>query len=107
MKPLPQSELHKLIGHTLHTLDRNQPFTIQNLAPGQIKIIVGSTGNSRSIPLAQIEAAWQELVEAGELSRATIRAKFSSFNPAYVAAILAVLPGVTYENKPITLLYKL
>ncbi len=50
-----------------------------------------------------MEAAYQRLMALEELSRSEIRELFSEFNPAYVAAILAALPGVTYSRKPIAL----
>jgi hypothetical protein len=58
-----------------------------------------------TIPRDEIEGAYNELVASGVISRTDIRAHHSNFNPAYVAALLAALPGVTASTKPIQLRY--
>ena len=47
---------------------------------------------------------WNEINKlAGEISRTEIRENFNQFNPAYVVAILAALPGVKHTIRPIRL----
>lgn len=99
-------EISKLKGRELHTLDRSNPFTVKDVTQQKVTLLLSQTGKERSIPLIEIEAAWQELVTKGELSRIQIHSDFSEFNPAYVAALLAELPGVTHQDKPIRLFYK-
>ena len=94
------------VGKELHTLHENNPFTVDEVRERQVKITVGTTENVRNIQRKEIEPAWEYLVEDGSVSRAEIRQQFSSFSPAYVAAILAALPGVTYKTEPIRLFYQ-
>lgn len=97
------TELKKLVGKTLHTLDRQKPFTIDEIKSTSIKIIT-STGNPRSIDFRMIVSAYNHLIKNGELTRIQIRDHYSDFHPAYIAAILANLPNVKWRLKPITLL---
>lgn len=98
-------ELMKLVGQELHTLHENNPFTMDEVRERQVKITVGTTGNRRTIQRKELEPAWEHLVEEGSISRTEIHAQFSDFNPAYVTAIFAVLPGVTHRTKPLRLFY--
>lgn len=98
-------EVAKLIGHPLVTLDKQNPFRILEVTDTLLRILVGRTGQRRTIRRQEIEDASQHLVSQGELSRSEIHAHYSEFNPAYVAAILAALPGVSFATNPIRLSY--
>ncbi|MBC8446827.1 MAG: Eco57I restriction-modification methylase domain-containing protein [Chloroflexi bacterium] len=97
--------IEELVGQELRTLQEDNPFTVDEVRERQVKIMVGTTGNRRTIQRKEIEPAWEHLVEERAISRAEIRRQFSDFNPAYVAAILAALPGVTHSTEPIQLFY--
>lgn len=92
-----------LRGRRFHTLDQNQPFTLQDVADNSLVVLVERTGNSRSIQRADFQEAWQRLAQLGHLSRTEIHRELSKFNPAYVSTLLAQVPGVTYRVRPIVL----
>lgn len=97
------SELKKLQGKTLFTLDQKRPFEIREVSSSQV-VLCTSTGSDRPIPLKELERAWIHLQQRKELTREEIRGLgVSNFNPAHVAALLANMPGVTYDTKPIIL----
>lgn len=64
---------------------------------------VDTTGYQRPIPRAHFEDAWRRLTEVRVLPRTEIQREISPFNPAYVAALLAQVPGVTHTLSPIAL----
>ncbi len=92
-----------LRGRRLHTLDQQQPFTVEQVAPTSLVVRVERTGNLRPIQRADFEDAWQRLTQMGRLSRTEIHREISRFNPAYVATLLAQIPGVRYTLRPIVL----
>lgn len=95
------SELNQLSGRTVYTLSRNRPFAVVSVDMYEAEIRVQSTGKSRRVPLTEIETAWRSLHNKGELTRAEIQEHYSPRNPAYVAAMLAAMPGVSYVSKPV------
>ena len=98
------SQIQHLEGQALRTLAQQKPFEIAAVTDTQVLLQV-STGKVRKLRRIELESAWHELALRGELSRSEIRARHSWGNPAYVAAILAKLDGVTHRIKPIRLLY--
>jgi hypothetical protein len=88
----------------LHTLDENKPFQIKHVRENSIEIIT-STGEPRSVRRKEIENAWETLIEYGRITRSQIQYHFSKFNPAFIAAILAEMPGVEYQISPIRLYF--
>lgn len=100
-------EIKQLEGQTLHTLDRSNPFDILNVGQSKVTIRLHATGKERTIQWAELQGAFTELKVCAEISRSEIEQTHSPRNPAYVAAILAQLPGVTHRIKPIRLLYRL
>ena len=96
-------ELGKLNGKSLFTLDQKKPFEIIEVSEREV-VLNTSTESRRPIPLKEIELAWKHLENHKELTRTEVRELgYSNFNPAYVVAILANLPGVTHSTKPIVL----
>jgi hypothetical protein len=100
------SEIKKLKGTTLRTLDQNKPFDIVEVTDQNVIVKPHARGIERTVEREAIEDAFGELALRGEIARTDIQDKYSNFNPAYVAAILASLPGVTVLRKPIRLYYK-
>jgi hypothetical protein len=96
-------ELKKLQGNRLSTLYQNKPFEITQVSNNHI-ILKTSTESQRPIPLKEITRAWNHLEKTKKLTRSEVRdLGYSEFNPAYVVAILASLPGVTHSLGPIVL----
>jgi hypothetical protein len=57
--------------------------------------------------MKEIELAWNHLEQHKELTRTEVRdLGYSNFNPAYVVAIFANLPGGTHSIRPIILRLK-
>jgi hypothetical protein len=99
------SLLIPLKGKTLSTLKQNKKFTILDVSPSLVIILVHERHLERKISMDEIEDSWRQLVTLGELTRVDIRDKHSNFNPAYVAAILAQFPGVRHVSVPTIKLY--
>ena len=99
------AEVKKLVGKILETLDQHKKFKIIALAENHLQIKLESSGKKRSIQRKEIDKAFNELGGARELSRTDIELNFSPRNPAYVAAIFAKMPGVSYTVRPIILRY--
>lgn len=96
-------ELRKLQGKRLTTLYQNKPFEITQVSTNQI-ILKTSKESQRPIPLKEIASAWKHLEKHKKLTRSQVRdLGYSEFNPAYVVAILASLPGVKHSLGPIIL----
>lgn len=96
-------DVKQLVGRKLVTLDEKKPFEVLCITEETIIIHVHSTGRERNIARKEVEGAMTELDMRGEISRTEIQKQHSSRNPAYVAAMLAALPGVTYSLDPIIL----
>lgn len=99
-------EIAKLVGQRLETLDEGNRFKVVKVGENHVELLLSRTGNPRRIERGEIEAAWDQLIREGSISRSTIHRKYSEFNPPYVSAILAALPGVTHKTKPIRLFYQ-
>lgn len=99
------NEISKLNGKTLKTLDRGNPFDVIEVTQNAAVLRPHESGIERKVLRDEIESAYSELVSKGELTRVTIRTKYSEYNPAYVAALLALLPGVSCTTQPIHLRY--
>jgi hypothetical protein len=96
-------EVSNLNGKTLKTLDKGREFDILDISKNYLFIKIHSTGKERKIERRMIESAYRELALRGEISRADIEKRHAPRHPAYVAAILAETPGVTYTTSPIIL----
>jgi len=81
--------LEQIEGQKLHTLEEQKVFFVEAITPTTIEIQT-STGQRRKINRQSIESAWDRLQQVGKLDRAEIRDQVDEFNPAYIAAILAV-----------------
>jgi hypothetical protein len=93
-----------LTGRRFHTLDQRRPFTLEEVGSSGLAVRVEATGFLRTIPRAHFEEAWHRLSESGRLSRTEIHREISLFNPAYVAALLAQVPGIQHRVSPIVLI---
>jgi hypothetical protein len=100
------SEIKKMEGKTLYTLDWNKPFDIMSVSSNKVFLWIHSTEKERTIHWNEIEESWNHLEEHKMLTRTEIQRLYSERNPAYVASILANLPGITHDIRPITLYLK-
>jgi len=96
-------EIKKLNGQTLRTLAQKKPFDILDVTEHAVLICLQETQTPRPISRDEIENAHRHLASTGQTTRTEIREKFSEYNPAYVAAILAELPNVQHSARPIKL----
>lgn len=92
-----------LTGQTLKTLEQHKPFEVMEITSSDIQIFIYSSLRKRRIKRDEIEGSWEELLKKGIITTSEIKSKYPKTSPAYVAAILASLPGVTYRIKPIRL----
>ena len=96
-------EIKQLKGQTLRTLDQRKPFDIVDVTDSTIIVRPHKSQIERSIRRDALENAYTRLATVEKITRVEIRDSFSEFNPAYVAAILAALPGVQHSLRPIHL----
>lgn len=96
-------QIDYLAGRTLKTLERHKPFEVIEVTSSDLQIYVYSSLRKLRIQRVEIEGAWQELQEKGTISSSDIKSRYSKNYPAYIAAILASMPGVTHRIKPIRL----
>lgn len=92
-----RQELEKLTGETLATLDKHKHFDVLAVGSKQILLFLHSSQKKRKVRWEEIEPAWALLQREGQLTRVSIHANFSERNPAYVAALLSALPGVSHR----------
>ena len=98
-------ELKKLEGKTLYTLAQNKEFDVVKVSSKVVLTV--STGKSRPIPFWKFQKARYHLEEHKKLTLVEIRElEISDFNPTYIAAVLAEIPGVSVTKKPISLYLK-
>ena len=95
-----------LQGKTIKTLDRKRLFDISSVNRRGVVVVPHVSGKGRYIKRSTIEDVFSELRARGELPRSDIQNRYSSFNPAYVAALLAEHPDVEYRLRPIVLHFR-
>ena len=105
MIPTIWPHLQSLHGHTLHTLGRSKPFTVEIVTDAYLEIHVHDGGKTRKILRCDLDPFWRRLVEHGELSKHELAGVYT-FNSSYAAALLASAPGVTVTTNPIVLHYR-
>ena len=96
----------RLLNHTLKTLDQNKSFKIVAVTDSTILVKLEASGKDRMIDRREVDGSLSELHRRGEITRSEIQERHSKRNPAYVAAILAALPGVRVSVRPIVLRYQ-
>ena len=99
------TQVADLEGRRLHTLDEQRPFCVHKVGDNILHVLVGSSGKTRLIRRQEIETAWGHLAREGSITRKEIHQQYSEFNPPYISAILAAMPGVTHRTGPIRLFY--
>jgi hypothetical protein len=99
------SHIESMAGKTLATLERGKAFDIVKVGSSRVVVRPHASNTARSIERRELEGAFKELSLQGELSRSRIQQQYSDWNSAFVAAMLADIPGVRIAHKPIRLLY--
>jgi hypothetical protein len=97
------SEIKKLEGRTLFVLAQRKLFDVVEVSDTFVVVRPHLHNKLRPIPRDQVEGACKELLSKGKITRIRIQQAHSEFHPAFVAALLANLPGMTYTIKPITI----
>jgi len=95
--------IHSLQGKRLKTLDKKKSFDISYVGNDRVTVTPFISSKERHIKRSTVEDAFSELRMQGKLSRTDIRIRYSEFNPAYIAALLAEHPTVTHKVRPIVL----
>jgi hypothetical protein len=95
----------RLRGRKLHTLGEGAAFDVLDVDEKAVRIRVASSGHTYSIYHRELESIWDILTRHGELRQIAIHSELGLPNPTYAAAILAALPNVSYEVRPIRLMY--
>jgi len=98
------SQVGRLRGKALHTLARHYPFEVLSVED-RFVLLRPSTGKERTVGRQEIEGAFEELRERGEIDLKAIERRHSARNISYVAAILAQVAGVTAGGRPLKLRY--
>jgi hypothetical protein len=97
------SEIEKLEGHTLCVLARRNPFDVVEVSEDYAVVRPHVRNISRQVPRREIEAAYADLLSSGQISARQIKERHADWHSAFVCAMLAELPGITYSLNPITL----
>lgn len=95
--------LEFLRGRTLTTLARKVKFDILDVDKTGIDIFVYSTKRERHISKREIEKSWEHLAATGSVSATYILNIVPSRSSAYIAALMAQLPEVSFSVSPIVL----
>jgi len=90
-----------LQGKILKTLAQGRTFEVLHVGQSEVIIVPHRTMKPRHIPMKEIEGSYQKLKAIGQITRVEIEAEYSPRDPAYVASILAALPGVRHNLKTI------
>ena len=89
---------------TLSETKRKSEFELIDFFEDYITIKT-SANKIRRINRDEIENSYDYLLKNGKITRKQIMRDFSTFNPAYVAAIIASFENVAYNLEPIITLY--
>ena len=100
------NEIKNLEGKIIRTLLQQKPFEVVEVRDKAVIIKPFVRGIKRRVPRKEIEGAYRELISLGQISRSQFKALHSTWNLAFVAAMLAELPHVTHTIRPIILYYK-
>ncbi len=96
-------DIGKLKGQTLRTLAQNKPFIVVDIDNSSLFIRPHSTKFDRPISRAGTEAAYQQLMTAGQLTIKELETEFTPRSQVYTATILVSFPGFRYSLCPIRL----
>lgn len=99
------SEIKKLEGMTLKTLRDNKSFDVIDVTRKKVIIEPHESEKERPINWSEIDGAYRQLAANRRITRGEIEERHSPRNPAYVAAMLAELPGVRVTVKPVITLH--
>lgn len=90
--------INHLVGQQLHTLGRNNAFTVLQVNHNEVVVMPHATQIQRSIPRDQINEAYQAFVATGQINLQGIRVH-CEMSSAYVATFFAQIPGVVVNRE--------
>ena len=99
-------QIINLVGQRLATLGKGAEFEILSVSENALHIRIDSTGREGAIYRRELESMWSILTQEGELTQSAMRSEYSQFKSTYLCAIIAKMPEVSYETKPIRLFYR-
>ena len=95
--------INHLVGQQLHTLGRNNAFTVLQVNHNEVVLMPHATQIQRSIPKDQINEAYQAFVATGQINLQGIRVH-CEMSSAYVATFFAQMANVSLvRHQPIVL----
>lgn len=93
--------IQDLEGQQLTTLDREKPFVVRAVDDEELTIYLLSSKKERQIGRSEIEGPFNDLWLSKKLTLGGIRDMHSRSNSAYIAALLARVPGIAHSLGPI------
>lgn len=93
--------IQELEGQELATLDQERPFIVRAVNEDSLTIYLLSSKKEREIGRSEIEGPFNDLWLEKKLTLEGIRDMHSRANSAYIAALLARVPGVKHSLGPI------
>ena len=94
-----------LKGLALKTLARGRPFDVVSVSNETVILSPAVSGVERMIPRTDLEDAFTALLHRRELTTLEIAEEISTFNAAYISALLAALPDVAVCQGPVRLIF--
>ena len=95
--------INHLVGQQLHTIGRNNAFTVLQVNHNEVVVIPFATQIQRIIPIDQINEAYQAFVATGQINLQGIRVH-CEMSSAYVATFFAQMANVPLvRHQPIVL----
>lgn len=97
------NQIAQMEGQMIYTLAQKKPFKVVRVSEKAVTIeIEGDT--SSSLARNNLEAAYAQLRDEGEVSRSAIE-RHHRFNSSYAVAVLACFADVQFQTRPIRLSY--
>lgn len=95
--------LQSLVGRSLRTLDRRNPFTTEVVSDAGLEIRRWQSGGTVTVRWNDLEQVRCRLRSRGQLTREAIHREVPTRVLSCIAALLAEIPGVQHTLGPITL----
>jgi len=86
-----RKHLRSLVGKTIYTISRRNPNRVIEIRGDEVIVSTDRSPSGQPVPIREIESAWAELQEKGELA---IEVTTVGYRSAFIGAVLATLPGV-------------
>lgn len=97
------NQIAQMEGQMIYTLAQKKPFRVVRVSEKAVTIEI-EDDTSSSLARDNLEAAYVQLRDEGEVSRSAIE-RHHRFNSSYAVAVLACFPDVQFQTRPIRLSY--